>query len=157
MAKEENIVQELVRRFTYLEGKVEIRRPRRISLEVDYAHFLEVFDFSVKALKFPHLCTITGLDERDNLSFIYHLAEDSGILLNIKTSVPKSNPQLDTVIKYFPGAEVYVREVVDLFGAKVKGLPSGHRYPLTDEWPTDQFPLSKDWKPVKKEEEHKDA
>ena len=46
MTKEENIVQELVRKFTYLEGKVEIRRARRISLEVDYANFLEVFDFS---------------------------------------------------------------------------------------------------------------
>lgn len=157
MTKDENVVQELVRKFSYLEGKIEIRRPRRIFLEVDHASFMEIFDFVAKTLKFPHLCTITGLDEQENLSFIYHLAEDSGILLNIKISVPKTNPQIDTVIKYFPGAEIYERELMDLFGAKVRGLPPGHRYPLTDDWPADQFPLRKDWKPAKKEEEHENA
>jgi Ni,Fe-hydrogenase III component G len=29
----------------------------------------------------------------------------------------------------------------------VEGLPAGNRYPLTDDWPADQFPLRKDWKP----------
>ncbi|MDD5432403.1 MAG: NADH-quinone oxidoreductase subunit C, partial [Candidatus Omnitrophica bacterium] len=56
-----------------------------------------------------------------------------------------------SVISYFPGAEIYEREVVDLFGAKVEGLPPGNRYPLTDDWPTDQFPLRKDWKPSAEE------
>ena len=69
------------------------------------------------------------------------------ILLNIKTSVPKNNPNLKSIIGYFPGAEIYERELVDLLGVKVEGLPEGYRYPLTDEWPKDQFPLRKDWKP----------
>jgi len=36
---------------------------------------------------------------------------------------------------------------MDLFGAKVEGLPEGPRYPLPDDWPKNQFPLRKDWKP----------
>jgi Ni,Fe-hydrogenase III component G len=79
------------------------------------------------------------------LSFIYHLAQDTGILLNIKISVPKASPVLMTVSGYFPGAEIYEREVVDLLGAKVEGLPPGNRYPLIDDWPAGQYPLRKDW------------
>ena len=38
------------------------------------------------------------------------------------------------------------RELMDLLGAKVEGLPAGKRYPLSDDWPTDEYPLRKDWK-----------
>lgn len=153
MPQDENIKQELINKFSYLENAIQIPRPRRIFLEISLDHFLDVFAFAAKQLKFCHLCTITGLDEGENLSFIYHLAQDSGVLLNIKTSVPKQNPALKTVISYFPGAEIYERELADLFGAQIEGLPLGNRYPLTDDWPKDQFPLRKDWKPSAKEKE----
>ncbi|HTY45059.1 MAG TPA: NADH-quinone oxidoreductase subunit C [Patescibacteria group bacterium] len=145
MSTEENIVQELVKNFGYLENKVRLARPRRLFLDVDLAHFEEVFAYAVQKLKFSHLISITGLDEQDNLSFLYHLAQ-KGVMLNIKTSAPKDNPVIKTVMSYFPGAEIYERELVDLFGAKVEGLPAGNRYPLTDDWPAGEFPLRKDWK-----------
>jgi Ni,Fe-hydrogenase III component G len=152
MPQEESIKQELIRKFGYLENNIKIQRPRRISLEIDYKNFFEVFDYLVREAKFNHLCTITGLDEQDKLGFIYHLAQDSGILLNLKTSLPKQDSRLKTVIQYFPGAEIYERELMDLLGAKVEGLPAGNRYPLTDDWPADQFPLRKDWKDSTDEE-----
>ena len=46
----------------------------------------------------------------------------------------------------FPAAHIYERELVDLLGAKVEGLPPGNRYPLPDDWPEVQYPLRKDWK-----------
>ena len=67
-------------------------------------------------------------------------------ILNLKTGVPKENPVLKTIIGYFRGAEIYERELVDLLGVKVEGLPEGKRYPLPDDWPLDQHPLRKDWK-----------
>ena len=148
MSSEEKIKQDLINKFKYLENSVRIQRERRIFLEVKYENFVEIFEYAVRQLKFPHLCTITGLDEQDKLSFIYHLAQDSGILLNIKTSVPKSNPVLKTVIPYFAGADIYEREVVDLLGVKVEGLEPGNRYPLPDNWPAGQYPLRKDWKEI---------
>lgn len=148
MTKEESIAQELTGKFKYLEGNIKIPRSRRIFLEAEYKDFSELLDYCVKSLEFRHLCTITGLDEADKLSFIYHLAHESGIVLNIKVSLPKENPVLKSVMPYFPGAEIYERELVDLLGAKVEGLPSGSRYPLTDDWPVDQHPLRKDWKPA---------
>lgn len=147
MSLEEDIKRELVGRFGYLENRINTPRPRRLFLDIDQVHFEEVFDYAVKGLKFSHLISITGLDEPARLSFIYHLAQDTGVVFNIRTSVDKNNPVINTVTGHFPGAEIYELELVDLFGAKVEGLEPGNRYPLSDDWPKDQFPLRKDWKP----------
>ena len=142
-----NIMQDLIKRFPYLSDKVRVQRDRRIYVEVEYSNFIEVFEYAIQKLNFTFLCTITGLDEGERISFIYHLTTQSGIILNLKTGIPKDNPVLRTIIGYFRGAEIYERELVDLLGVKVEGLPEGKRYPLPDDWPKDQYPLRKDWKP----------
>ncbi len=148
MEKKELIVKEsLLKRFPYLNDKVGIQRDRRIYAEVDYANFIEVFEYSIQKLNFTFLCTITGLDEGEKISFIYHLTTQDGIILNLKTAVPKADPKLKSIIGYFRGAEIYERELADLLGVKVEGLPEGKRYPLPDDWPSDQYPLRKDWRP----------
>ncbi|MCX5706815.1 MAG: NADH-quinone oxidoreductase subunit C [Candidatus Omnitrophica bacterium] len=146
MNKEESIKEDLLKKFSYLDGTFNIVRARRISITVGLENFNEVFVYIAKQMHFGHLCTITGLDEGERLGFIYHLADESGCVINLKTSVSKDNPVIKTVTGYFPGAEIYERELVDLFGAKVEGLSEGNRYPLTDDWPLEQFPLRKDWK-----------
>ncbi|MFA5095763.1 MAG: NADH-quinone oxidoreductase subunit C [Candidatus Omnitrophota bacterium] len=147
MSQEAKIKASLTNKFSFLADSINIVRPRRVSIEVGLENFIAVFAYLAKELQFSHLCTITGLDEQENLGFIYHLAGEGGIMMNLKTSVAKSNPVIQSVTAYFPGAEIYERELVDLFGAKVEGLAAGHRYPLTDDWPQDQHPLRKDWKP----------
>jgi NADH:ubiquinone oxidoreductase subunit C len=146
MAHEEVVKQGLIARFNFLEGKIIVPRPRRILVDVDPDRFREVFEYAAHEMKFSHLCTITGLDEGESLAFIYHMAHSQGILLNIKIRVPKTDPVIKTVTPLFPGADIYEREVMDLLGVKVEGLPPGNRYPLPDDFPFDQFPLRKDWK-----------
>lgn len=147
MEREENIKQELFQTFSILEENFQIRRARRIALKIDHAIFGQVIDFLYHKLRFHYLCAITGLDDGESLSFIYELSQEDGVLLSLKTSVPKKDPVLRTVTPYFRCADVYEREVVDLLGARVEGLPSGNRYPLTDDWPAGQYPLRKDWTP----------
>jgi len=149
MSQEEKVKESLVNKFGYLEGKVNIPRPRRIFLDTDLKNLADIILYAKDELRFNHLLTITGLDEGENLSFIYHLAHDSGLILNIKVSVLKSSPVLKTITPFFVSAEIYERELVDLFGAEVEGLPAGNRYPLTDDWPQGEFPLRKDWHPAK--------
>lgn len=146
MAKEEEIKQALIKQFNLPEETVRIPRPRRMFLEIGPEKLKEVFDFAVKELKFTILLTITGLDEPDRFGIIYHLAQESGVILNIKTSIPRDNPILKTITPDFPNADIYERELSDLFGIKVEGLPPGNRYPLPDNWPENQYPLRKDWK-----------
>ena len=146
MANEQAIQQELQGKYPYFDGKIKISRDRRLWAEVDSANFFEVFNYAVKKMNFTMLSLITGLDSGENLEFIYHLARHDGTMLNLKTFVPKTNPVHKAVmVDYFPGAELYERELVDCFGAQIEGLPEGNRYPLPDGWPEGQYPLRKDW------------
>lgn len=146
MTEEEKIQQELIKKFAILDGKIRMQRSRRMYAEVSLKDFEGVFEYAVKSLGFVMLCSITGLDEGATLGFLYHIAREDGIMLNIKVNADKNNPTINTITGYFPGADIYEREVMDLLGAKVKGLPEGKRYPLSDDWPTGEYPLRKDWK-----------
>jgi NADH:ubiquinone oxidoreductase subunit C len=106
-------------------------------------------------LNFNLLCTITGLDVGEDLQFIYHIANKDGIVINIKTNTSKSDPVINTVTGIYNGATFYERELEDLLGAKVKGLPEGRHYPLPENWPKGQYPLRKDWKPESVSQQNK--
>jgi Ni,Fe-hydrogenase III component G len=144
--REEGIVGALVQSFPFLEGHIVIQRERRIWVEVELSRFREVFDRAVGDFGFCIMCIITGLDEGENLGFLYHVADESGAILCLHTRAPKADPRIASVSDRFPSAHIYERELVDLFGAKVEGLPPGNRYPLPDDWPEGQYPLRKDWK-----------
>lgn len=143
---EKKIQTELVTKFDYLRDKVRVQRNKRIFVDVPYEHFNSVLDFCMHSLGLTFLCTISGLDEGTNLSFMYHLTRIDGIVLSLKISIAKENAVIKSVIDRFRGAEIYERELMDLLGVKVEGLPEGKRYPLPDDWPKDQYPLRKDWK-----------
>lgn len=148
MTNEEIIQQQLIAQFPATDGKFRIQRARRIWLEVPLDIFIPVFKYVKEDLKFVEFCTMTGLDEGANLSFLYHMAQEhTGIMLNLKISAPKTNPVIPTITGFFPSAEIPEREVEDLLGAKVDGLAPGRRYPLPDDWPQNDHPLLKDWKP----------
>lgn len=145
MTEEENILADLGAKFAFLQGKMRIARARRIFIDVPVEHFWEVFKHLYADLKFTGLTTITGMDQGANLAAMYHLARESGILMNMSVAVPKERPVLQTITSYFPAADCYERELIDLLGMVVEGLPEGARYPLPDGWPKGQYPLRKDW------------
>jgi Ni,Fe-hydrogenase III component G len=148
MREAEQIRQDLVAKFPWLEATSRVSRARRLWVEVaDYSRFDEVFSFVMKDLKFEILCTITGFDDGAVLSADYHLANLDGVICNLKASVPRERPVVHSMIPFFANAEIYERELIDLLGFQVDGLPEGKRYPLPDGWPDGQFPLRKDWKP----------
>ena len=146
MTQENIIIQDLVKKFPFLEGKAMIQRTRRLMAEVDSDRFEEVFSYAQQSLGFTVLCTITGLDEGQALGFIYHMSRNDGITFSLKFSRPKDDPVIKSMVRYFPSSDIYERELIDLLGAEVEGLPDGNRYPLPDDWPKDEHPLRKDWK-----------
>ena len=148
MSEDTTIQEQLAGQFPFMKDSITIARARRVFAETPADRFGEVFDFAVKQMGFSILCTITGLDQGATLGFIYHLARPSGATLNLSMSVPKDSPVIQTVTQYFPQADCYERELVDLLGTQVQGLPPGNRYPLPDSWPAGQYPLRKDWKPT---------
>lgn len=146
MTNEEKIKKELSDRFGFSTEQIRVARERRVFLEVPSDQLRRVFEHAVNSMGFKHLCTITGLDEGESLACFYHMARADGVVLSLKTRIPKANPVLHTITDIFPGGMSYERELVDLLGMRVEGLPQGKRYPLPDNWPAGQYPLRKDWK-----------
>jgi len=144
------IKEALVGKFGCAADKVTTPRERRVFAEAPAGRFRDVFDHAVREMGFDWLCTITGLDDKETLVAMYHLSHADGTVLSLKNRVSRDRPVIGTVTDMFPGAANYERELVDLLGFEVEGLPPGNRYPLPDGWPTDQHPLRKDWQPQKK-------
>ena len=145
MERETALLNQLTERFPELHG--EVTRARRIFVDVPLAGFPEIVRFCKDELQFPHLCTITGLDAGDAFEFIYHIANDEGIVLNLKLKTPRENTLIPSVMPVYQGSEFYELELEGLLGICVEGLPNDRQYPLPDNWPKGQYPLRKDWKP----------
>jgi len=146
LMEEQAVKAELLKQFAFLKDAVTIARVRRIFVDVPLDRFREVFDHAAGRMGFNMLYTITGLDNGDDFGAIYHLGKDGCVALNLKVRIPKDKPVLRTVSDRFPAADIYEREICDLFGIAVEGLPPGNRYPLPDNWPDGEYPLRKDWK-----------
>jgi membrane-bound hydrogenase subunit beta len=147
MNREELITTDLVGTFGLTDERCRIAAPRRMFVEADRQGFAALITRLRDEHQFTWLCTITGLDAGDTYEVIYHLAAPDGIVLSLKLPVPKDNPTIESMIPTYNGAVYYERELVDLLGITVEGLPKGNRYPLPDDWPAGQYPLRKDWTP----------
>jgi Ni,Fe-hydrogenase III component G len=122
----------------------QVQRKNRVWADLETAKLPEAMAW-MKAHGFDHLATVTGFDEGENLGAYYHVT-DTHLVVTFKVKTPRATPVLPSVLKTFPGALSYERELEDMFGIKVEGLPPGRRYPLDEDFPTDQYPLRKDWK-----------
>jgi membrane-bound hydrogenase subunit beta len=98
-----------------------------------------------------YLATISGVDKGDTFEFLYHFASPVANI-NLRTEFPKSEPRIASICAVIPGAVLYERELQEMFGVKVEGIPDPRRLVLPDDWPEGQYPLRKDWKHVRPQE-----
>lgn len=131
---------------------VTIPRKRRIFVYIREHVLREAVNYLVKVLGFKHLSTITGVDLSTEIEVIYHLAYEGSIMLSLSFTVSKENPNAPTITDLIPGAVLYEREVHDLLGVKFEGHPDLSPLILPEEWPSDVYPLRKEYKPAKLKE-----
>lgn len=92
-----------------------------------------------------HILTITGVDQGKTVEVIYHF-DCRPALLNLKINLPKNALRIPTITDIFPGAILYERELMEMFGVKVEGHPDPRRIFLPDDWPDGEYPLRKEWR-----------
>jgi NADH-quinone oxidoreductase subunit C len=81
------------------------------------------------------LCTISCVERFSLFELIYHFSLDrEGVMVNLKTTVKKTDPEVDSVTPIIRGAAFIEREIHDLFGVKFKGHPSLKRLILSEQW-----------------------
>lgn len=149
ISKEEALIEELKNIFKDKIKEAKIQRSRRIFITVPKEYYKEIIEYFAKNKGVTHISTITGVDVGKEIEILPHLF-GVGMEITIKTSVPKDNPELDSLADIYPASIIYEREVHDLLGVKFKGNPNLTRILLPDNWPEGVYPLRKDFKVERK-------
>lgn len=130
-----------------LGDRVEIANParRRLFLKVAPADLVSVTTKLRDAYGVVFLSTISGVDLGANYEIVYHFSTPETDF-NLRTEVPTDRPHVASITPVIPGAILYERELQDMFGLVVDGLPDPRPLVLPDDWPAGVHPLRKDWK-----------
>jgi Ni,Fe-hydrogenase III large subunit/NADH:ubiquinone oxidoreductase subunit C len=91
------------------------------------------------------ISALTGLDMGEKIGLMYHM-RTNGVIVTIRTEVPKENPKIQSITDLIPGANFHEREAADLFGVIFEGHPNPVRLVLPEDWPENLYPLRKDAK-----------
>lgn len=136
---------------------LETRRGRDRRIEVvleDKSNIVDVMDY-LTGEGIKHLSTITGRDDGPDIELLYHMLQygeevsegDLGeaVLITVRTLVPKGTSRIDSITEVVPGAELYEREIMDMFGVEFEGHPNPEKLLLPDDWGADEgAPLRRD-------------
>jgi len=88
--------------------------------------------------------TATGIDTRLGVEILYHMALDkNGIVVSIRTLVPKPELKMDTFTDIIPATQWIEREIHEMFGVDFIGHPSLERLLLPDDWEEGVYPFRK--------------
>lgn len=117
-----------------------------LNVEIDVAVWKDAAQKlrNLDALSFNFLFCLTCVDWKTHFTMVYHLrATNSLDDIVVKVKLDRENPRVDTVSDIWRGAEMFEREVFDLFGVIFLGHPDLRRLLLTDDWVG--YPLRKDY------------
>jgi NADH-quinone oxidoreductase subunit C len=96
-------------------------------------------------VKFDYLRCLTAVDlEEEGMDVVYHLYSiEQNHNVTVKTRLPNDDLAVDTATTVWRGANWYEREVMEMFGIRVRNHPDPRNL-LMPEDITDSFPLRKD-------------
>jgi NADH:ubiquinone oxidoreductase subunit C len=131
---------------------VQMKRNHRLFLTIPRGDLIKTMNILSSELAIQHLSTITARDTGNELEILYHFFL-KGVMITIRTTCPKDDPTIESIVKVFPSAILYEREIHDILGIVPAGHPDLRRLILPDEW-VGGYPLRKDWKqPAEQEAE----
>ncbi|HVO70554.1 MAG TPA: NADH-quinone oxidoreductase subunit C [Aggregatilineaceae bacterium] len=96
--------------------------------------------------RWGYLAAITGLDigvTSGMLEVLYHFCSDA-VIVTLRVQIPRENPAVPSICDKIPYADLYERELMEMFGITVTNTPSPTRLFVAEDWPEGVFPLRKD-------------
>ncbi|MEM2942393.1 MAG: NADH-quinone oxidoreductase subunit C [Candidatus Bathyarchaeia archaeon] len=85
-------------------------------------------------------CMLTTVDNGLDFELIYHFSI-GGLIINLKTTVPKEESEVTSITAIVPGAASAEREVCDLFEVSFQGLSDSRPLIIPQEWRDVKAPL----------------
>ena len=145
----EGLIQTAVELLAPWTLKVNRPEENRVDVFVAPDHLKDAVKAIVRA-QWGYFSALTGLDQppaeegatEGTIEALYHFCRGP-VVLSIRTSVPYSNPVIESICDVIPSATLYERELMEMFGVVMPGTPSTDRLLLADDWPEGVYPLRK--------------
>lgn len=99
--------------------------------------------------EYPHLAIISPSDRGNDVELIYHFTIYYGhhlqeLSLGLRVDVPKNDLKIPTITDIIPGALFTEREIQEMMGVEIIGIPDNRRLFLPDDFPEGVYPWRKD-------------
>jgi Ni,Fe-hydrogenase III component G len=137
------LAEKLVREWT-----AELARPAdgRLDLTLGHPEDLVPAVAALRVQRLGYLSAITGVDlgpEVGHMEVLYHFCTGEAVV-TLRVRLPRQGPRVPSLCDLIPSASPFERELREMFGVSVDGLPNPDKLYLSDDWPENDFPLRKD-------------
>ena len=127
----------------------EVSRPRPERLDVKVKEIKQLLPIIVglRVKRLGYLSAIVGVDlgvEANEIEVIYYFCPESAVIA-LRVRVPRQGAMLTSLSDVIPSAEVFERELREMFGIEITGLHTTDHLYLPDDWPDGVYPLRRDF------------
>ena len=120
------------------------RSARRAYVTVENENWIPVTRFMYEEAK-GRLTTASGSDRPAGVELLYHFAIDrDGTVVNIRTTLDKPFPKIESLTPYYPAADFIEREIFDFLGVEFVGHPDPRKILSAHDRPADFHPMRRD-------------
>jgi Ni,Fe-hydrogenase III component G len=129
----------------------EVSHPNSKTLEVKVNSLQELVSIVValRVKRLGHLSAIVGMDlgpQAGEIEVLYYFCPGDAIIV-LRLRVARQGGSLPSLCDVVPSAEVFERELREMYGIELVGLHTPDRLYLPEDWPDGVYPMLKDFNP----------
>jgi NADH:ubiquinone oxidoreductase subunit C len=115
---------------------------KRIYFDIKKEDIFKTVEILFKSLELRFI-TASAIELPEGFEIIYHFSNDPcGEIYSARVLLKDSlKPEIQSIAPIFPGAEWIEREMWELLGINFLGHPNLKKLLLSDDWPSDNYPL----------------
>jgi len=123
--------------------------PKQLDVKVNLLQELVPIIVALRVKRLGYLSAIVCMDlgpEANEMEVLYHFCPGDAVIA-LRVRIPRNGGVLPSLCEIVPGAEVFERELREMFGIEITGLHTPDRLYLPDDWPEGVYPMRKDFDP----------
>ena len=124
--------------------------PKVLDVKVNKLNELVAITVGLRVKRLGYLSAIVGLDlgpEVNEMEVLYHFCPGD-VVIGLRVRIPRQGGAVPSLSEVIPSAEVFERELHEMFGIEITGLRNTERLYLPERWPEGVYPLRKDFDPA---------
>ena len=130
----------------------DVSRPHadRLDVKIKVMDQLLPVIVGLRVKRLGYLSAIVGMDlgpEANEMEVLYYFCPESAVI-TLRVRVPRQGATLPSLCDVIPSAEVFERELREMFGIEITGLHTTDHLYLPDDWPDGAYPLRRDFDPA---------